>query len=322
VKSFFSFFVLGLLLFDVSMARADVVTGQAVVVNTSVVTLGEINSALAQGYPTLAKMYAENPMRMQQEAKKLEDQVIEKMVEDKLILHDFSSAGYNTNALEDFINDRIEDDIRQHYYGDRARLIRSLHEEGMTYDAWRRAQRENWIVKIMEDQNASHPRKILISPLKIKEYYDAHQDEFKQEDEIKLRMIALTNGTDPAAVERLGEEILHKLDDGVPFAELASVYSASAQRSGGGDYGWVNRTYFKESISKVAFSLKPGQHSGLLVEPNGCYLLAVDDVRPAHVKTLMEVRDQINNTLRSKENLRLRELWIERLKRKTFVNYY
>jgi parvulin-like peptidyl-prolyl isomerase len=322
VKSFFCFFVVVSLLFDVRAARAEVVTGQAVVVHTSVITLGEINGAVAQGYPTLAKLYATDRARLELELKKLNDEEIEQMVEDKLILHDFASGSYNTNALEEFINDRIQDDIQRTYYGDRARLIRSLHEEGLTFEAWRRVQREKWIIAIMKDQNASHPRRILISPLKIQEYYDAHKDEFKMEDQVKLRMIVLTNGPDGGSARKLGDEILVKLDSGVPFAELASVYSAGAQRADGGDRGWINNTFFKPSLSKIAFSLQPGQHSGVIQEPEACYLLMVEEAKPAHVKTLMEVRDDITRTLRSKENLRLFELWIDRLKRKTFVNYY
>jgi parvulin-like peptidyl-prolyl isomerase len=332
VKRFLCFSVAGSLLLHALTARADVapgsnprpdaVTGVAVVVADSVITKGEIDANWEQGYPTLAKLYASDPARLQLELKKLSDQLIESMVEDKLILHDFANGGYNTNVLEDFINDRIRETIQEKYYGDRARLIRTLHEEGVTYEAWRRSQRELWIIRIMKDQNASQPRKILISPLKIQQYYDSHKDEFKMEDQVKLRMIVLTNSPDGGSPKKLGEEILAKLDSGVPFAELASVYSTGSQRAEGGDRGWVNNTYFRPEISKVAFSLKPGEHSGVIEEPEACYILMVEEVKPAHIKSLMEVRDDITKTLRSKENLRLFELWMERLKRKTSVNFY
>jgi len=36
----------------------------------------------------------------------------------------------------------------------------------------------------------------------------------------------------------------------------------------------------------------------------------------------MEVRDDVTKTLLSKENVRLYEIWIERLKRKTSVRFY
>jgi peptidyl-prolyl cis-trans isomerase SurA len=328
VKNTLCFIVAGSLLFLGLAARADPVsepvTGVAVVVTDAVITSGEIKANLEEGYPTLKNLYRNDPQRLQVELHKLNDEIIESMVENKLILHDFVSSGYVTNALEAFVNDQIKETIQRQYYGDRARLIRTLKEEGLTFESWRRAQREHWIVTAMKEQNASNPRKILISPLKIQQYYDLHKDEYKMEDEVKVRMIVLTNspGGAPGSAKNRGEEILAKVDAGVPFAEMASVNSDGLQRAEGGDRGWVNSTYFKPALARIAFSLKPGEHSGVIEEPEACYLLMVEDVKPAHVKTLLEVRNDIENTLRRQENLRLFEQWIERLKRKSFVNYY
>ena len=305
-------------------ARADVVTAVAVVVNDSVVTLGEIEAAVAQAYPTLNNLYGTDQTRLQLEVKKLNDEVVESMIEDKLILHDFVSSGYVTNVLEAFIDDRINETIQQKYYGDRARLIRSLYAEGLTYEQWRRSQREQWIIRVMKEQNSSHPSKILISPLKIEEYYDARKNEFKMDDQVKVRLIVLPQAADaaPGSAKKLAEEILAKIDSGTPFAEMAAVYSAGAQRAEGGERSWVKRNFFKPSLDKVAFSLKPGEHSGVIEEPEACYLMMVEDFKPAHTKTLEEVRDEITRTLLSQENERLFKRWIERLKRKSFVNYY
>jgi tetratricopeptide (TPR) repeat protein len=64
------------------------------------------------------------------------------------------TAGYDTNALEAFIDEQIQKTIRETYYGNRDRLIKSLHEKGTTYEAWRRGQREYWIVRLMREQIA------------------------------------------------------------------------------------------------------------------------------------------------------------------------
>jgi parvulin-like peptidyl-prolyl isomerase len=300
----------------------DVVTGVAVVVGDSVITLGEIDAEVTRQRPTLLTMYGDDPPRFRMELKKLADGIVEALVEDKLILHEFATGPYNTNALDAVIKDYVDEIIRTTYYGDRARLIASLHQQNITFETWQHIQREIFIINALKRENASDPHKILISPLKVAQYYDSHKDEFKVEDQVQLRMIVLTNSPDGVSAKMLGGEILTKLDAGVPFAELASIYSTGSQRAKGGDYGWVNGTYFKASISKVAFSLKPGEHSGVIEEPDACYLLMVEDVKPAHVKTLMEVRDDVTKTLLSKENVRLYELWIERLKRKTSVRFY
>jgi parvulin-like peptidyl-prolyl isomerase len=173
-------------------------------------------------------------------------------------------------------------------------------------------------------QNNSNLRKILISPLKIEQYYSGHEDEFKVDDQVHLRMIVVNQQADsaPGMARRVAEEILAKIDSGVPFAEMAGVYSSGVQRAEGGDRGWVERSYFKPELAKEAFALKPSQHSGVIELPEACYLMMVEDVRPAHVRPLTEVRDDIERTLKSVESLRLRKEWIERLKRKSFIEYY
>jgi parvulin-like peptidyl-prolyl isomerase len=103
---------------------------------------------------------------------------------------------------------------------------------------------------------------------------------------------------------------------------MAGVYSSGLQRSEGGDRGWVDRSYFKPELATIAFSLKPGQHSGVIDLPEACYLMMVEDVRPAHVREETEVRDDIERILKAEESLRLYKEWIERLKRKSFIQYY
>jgi parvulin-like peptidyl-prolyl isomerase len=56
--------------------------------------------------------------------------------------------------------------------------------------------------------------------------------------------------------------------------------------------------------------------------PNTCYLLLVEQKRPAHVKPLNEVRNEIEQNLRAQEQTRLQKQWIDRLKAKTFILYF
>ncbi len=194
----------------------------------------------------------------------------------------------------------------------------------MNYEMYRRAQREQIIIGIMNYQNSSNPHKIIISPLKIQQYYQTNKSEFKVEDEVKLRMIVVPQSTDdpPGEAKGLAEEILAKINSGVSFAEMAKVNSAGSQRTEGGDRGWINHSILTPALSQVAFSLKPGQRSGVIELPGACYLLQVDDVRAAHVKALKDVAREIEDTLLRAENRRLHDRWIERLRKKSFIEYY
>src|SRR5262249_4727791 len=146
------------------------------------------------------------------------------------------------------------------------------------------------------------PRDPIISPYKIETYYKEHEDKFKLEDQIKLRMIVVTNRPNETAfAKNLAEEILAKLNEGAPFSEMAKIYSQGSQSVDGGDWGWVERSVLRADLAEVAFALKPSQRSGAIEKSDGCYIMLVEDTKVAHVKPLSEVRADIEGTLKAEE---------------------
>jgi parvulin-like peptidyl-prolyl isomerase len=101
---------------------------------------------------------------------------------------------------------------------------------------------------------------------------------------------------------------------------MASVYSSDPYRNVGGERPWRARDEFPPGLREAAFSLKVGEHSGVIELPDACYLMMLQEVKSAHVQEMKEVRDIIERKLRDNENARLKTLWIERLRNKTYVN--
>lgn len=324
MKHFCLFAIAASLAFGLA-AQAELVDGVSVVVNDDVITYGEITASTERSLDMVGTLYANDRQRFEEEARKVRDQQIEDLVDRKLILHEFTSSGYVTNVLEAFIDDQIQKKIKKEFYGDRARFINTLHAEGLTYEMYRRQERENFIVNYMGYHNLDEPKKILISPLKIDQYYKDHPEEFKVDDQVKLRLITINQPADgsPGEARRIADEVLAKIDSGgASFEEMAGVYSSGALRDEKGERGWVDHSYFKPELAKIAFSLKPGQHSGVIELHEACYIMLVEDTRTAHIKTLAEVRADIERTLKGQERSRLHKQWIERLKNKSFIEYY
>ena len=117
-------------------------------------------------------------------------------------------------------------------------------------------------------------------------------------------------------------DLVGKLDQKADFIELAKIYSQGSQAQDGGDWGWVQRSVLNTNLAQVAFSLEPGQHSRAIETPAGAYVLLVEDKKVSHIKTLSEVRDDIEATLRAEEIKRLRKQWIDQLKSKAFVRSF
>jgi parvulin-like peptidyl-prolyl isomerase len=298
--------------------RADLADGVKAIVNDTVITYAQVEDFAAPAAEALRRQYAGQPDVFQQKLAAALNDSLEQLVERQLILHDFDVEGYKLpdSVVDELVQDRIHD-----RFGDRVTLTKTLQAQGITYEQFRKNIRDQYIESALRNQNVS--REIIISPYKVETYYLTHQDDFKVEDEIKLRMIVLNKtSADDTNTPSLAQEILAKIKEGATFQEMASVYSQGSQRSQGGDWGWVDRSVLRKELADAAFTLKPGQVSDVIETPEACYLMLVEQTHPAHVKPLTEIRGDIEKTLRTQEQARLQKQWIDSLKKKTFIRYF
>lgn len=305
--------------------QPQLVDGIKAVVHDAVITHYEVEALAAPALEQLRRQYRNDPAAFEQRAVRLLEENLEQLIERQLILRDFEASGYKLPEV--YFENAIEEEIQR--AGGRSRLLQTLRAQGITFEKFRRQIREQIILRALRGKNIS--RSIIISPHKIEAWYQAHQDRFRVEDQVKLRMIVLNkpgnaeltagNG-DPGAVRRMAEEIRRKILEGAAFSEMASVYSQGAQRQQGGDWGWVERKVLRAELREAAFRLPVGQVSEVIDLPEACYLMLVEDRRPAHLRPLPEVQDEIERALLAEEHARLEKQYVDRLRRKTFVRYF
>lgn len=301
--------------------RAELADGILAIVNNAVITREQVADYVAPAIDALRQQYAgpgDVSGDLEQKASGVFNDGLEQLIERQLILHDFEVEGYK--MPDSYVDQLVQDRIRERY-GDRITLMKTLQAQGMTFEQFRKDVRDQYIISAMRTKNVS--QEIVISPYKIEQYYLAHQDDFKMGDQIKLRMIVLNKSSaDDPSPHRMAQEILSQIKQGASFAQMASVYSEGSQRQQGGDWGWVERSVLRKELADVAFSLQPGQMSDIIETSQACYLMVVEQKRPAHVRSLSEVRDDIDTTLRTQEQSRLEKQWIGGLKKKTFIRYF
>lgn len=129
------------------------------------------------------------------------------------------------------------------------------------------------------------------------QYYRQHSTEFDMPEQIHVRQVIRnvdeqnSEESARAVIEQAAEEIRR----GAEFAEVAERYSDCP--ANGGDLGWISPGEMVEEFDAVAFALDAGQVSPVFRTLFGFHLVRVLERRPAGVRDLAEVRDDIERRL-------------------------
>jgi peptidyl-prolyl cis-trans isomerase C len=142
-----------------------------------------------------------------------------------------------------------------------------------------------------------------VSEEDIQKYYEENKERFSLKESVRARHILIkTNKTmteqDREAAKKKLENILDQIKKGSDFAELASQYSEdTATNIKGGDLGFFNRGRMVPQFEHAAFSLNPGEVSGIIETAYGYHIIKVEERRPETTKPLSEVKNMIVKTL-------------------------
>jgi peptidyl-prolyl cis-trans isomerase D len=146
----------------------------------------------------------------------------------------------------------------------------------------------------------------------LRAYYNQHREEFRGPEQVKVSHIWIKMplpGDDGKVDDKKVAEAQHRADDlskqikgGAKFDDLAKKYSEDPGSANvGGSLGWLGRGQTSPEFEKVAFSLPKGQISDVVKSTDGFHIIRVDDKQDAHVKSLEEVKDQIEPILKKEK---------------------
>jgi peptidyl-prolyl cis-trans isomerase D len=138
-----------------------------------------------------------------------------------------------------------------------------------------------------------------VSDADIQRYYNEHQKDFQVPEEVQVRHIlikvpAKADAKTVAAAQAKAQDVLNQLQHGANFAALAKKYSDDpGSKDQGGELGFIQHGATVPEFDRTAFSLKPGQTSGIIRTQFGFHILQVEAKQPAHEKPVEEVHDLI-----------------------------
>lgn len=172
-------------------------------------------------------------------------------------------------------------------------------------------KRQLMINSILEETR----NQISISNEELLEYYNENKESFLEPEQVHARHILVET-------EEEANNLLLLLKEGLTdFAELAKEKSICPSAPNGGDLGFFTRGQMVKEFEDAAFSLEPGEISGVVQTQFGYHIIKCEDKEEEYSPTFEEAKERISNTLRSqRENEGISAL-ISRLREEAVIVY-
>lgn len=305
-------------------AAEEVINGIAAIANGDIITFSQVRELMGAREKSAAEIY--QGAELQKKIQEMRKDAIKDLIDRSLILQEFKKKEFNIPSY--IIDDSVQRIIRQEFGGDRTAFVRTLQSQGYTMARFRDTEKDKITVQAMRQAKTSD--NVIVSPVKIREFYEKNRAAYSSPEQVKLRMIVLKEGalagdapSDPSVSKKeMAAEIREKLEGGAEFDRLAQMYSEDTTNEAGGDWGWIERKTLNEQLSTVAFSLKPGEISPIIPLDNSYYILMVEAKKASITKPLSEVQQEIVQTLVQQEKLKGQERWLQGLREKAYIKIF
>ena len=166
---------------------------------------------------------------------------------------------------------------------------------------------------------------IQLTPDELHNYYQQHREEYRVPEQVKVSHILIKTpapGADGkvdekgvAEAQRRAEDLLKQIKGGASFEDLAKKYSedpGSAKQ--GGSLSWMGKGQTVPEFDKAIFSNPKGLVPDLVrSQAFGFHIIRIDDKQEAHLKSLDEVKAQIEPGLKHQKALQIAQQEAEAL---------
>jgi peptidyl-prolyl cis-trans isomerase SurA len=286
-------------------------------VNEDVITLSELQE---EGLPLFERL------RANYTGKELEDQVqrAEREFLDQLVLRrlQLQYAGQiGINASENEINAALKDVLNRNNMTQEA-LTALLIREGLTLQDYKDRLREQIILARLMNQTVRS--RVSVDASEVEAYYKAHQDDFSQPAQARVRHIFFRIDPEAAppqvdAVRERASQVLQEARNGGDFGDLARRYSEDATAANGGDLGVIKRGQALPEFEEVIFALREGDVSEVVRTPNGLHIVKIDAFTKGSEQSFPEIKAEIERRLLQEKIEQRFQDWTNELRDRAFI---
>ena len=306
------------------LAAASLGTGASftisAVVNGKPITSSEVREAV-QMQEQLIQMTIKDPRVAAARLGELRESALYALIERQLVLSEFEKLGGTIKSQ--YVDDDINNIIRESYNGDREKVLYDLAKTGMTMKKFREQREKMMVVSVLRArQTANLPPP---TPAQVENFYRKNAEKFRDKDYIKFSTITIPKypvgdaSATPESQKKLAEEIRAKISAGADFATMARTYSQDSRAEMGGDWGLQERATLSQEIAEIAFALKTGSISKVTEISSTYMIIYCEAKQPGNQEPLDKVRPQIEKVISAEMGREAVNRWLVSLAAKAVI---
>ncbi len=254
-------------------ARQVVVDSIAAIVNSDVITKGELNERVTLVEAQLKKQNIALPPRAE-----FQKQVLEHMIVERAQLQLAKDMGLR---VDDTQLDRTIALMAEQNHMSLAQFKRQTEQNGTPFEKLREKVREEITMSRLRDREVVN--KIQINDAEVDNLIGT-DSQLQMPEQLRLGHI-LVRIPENASPEQIAEKraraekVLDILKSGGDFQQTAASYSDADEGLSGGDIGWRSTDRLPKPFVDALAGVKPGNMTGIIKSPNGFHILKVLDRR-------------------------------------------
>lgn len=297
---------------------AELVERIVAVVNDDIILLSELDQAMVpvkqnldrQGYTS----YQQSQILAEQRAKILKQMIHEKLTDQQIKRYGIKIDDQEIDATINRIKEanRLSDE----------RFEQALAMEGLSYKDYRKQVKDQMLrSKLVNFEVRS---KIVITDEEIKTYYNNQKARYQGKTKYHLRHILIKVIPDAGELERTRgyqrvQAVYQKLQQGEPFAKMASLYSDAPTAKEGGDLGVFEISYLTDEARQALEGIGAGQFSSVVATEQGYQIYFVEDTISSGGISLDEAKTEIQDKLYSEKVDQKYRAWMEELRQRAHI---
>ena len=289
-------------------------------VNNEIITVSDYQKAL-EDLQAEVEHDCQNcsPDKVQTELADQKKDVLRSLIDNALLLEHAKDLGI---SVETDVIKKMDEVRKENNFATMEELQKAVESSGIAWEDYKTQIRNRLLTQEVISREVGG--RMNFTSDEIKQYYEAHKEEFDTPEEVVLADLFLsTDGKTPeeaAAVRQKAEDLHNRITKGEDFGQLATRYSEASTASQGGSLGAFKRGALSKQIEDVVFAMNKGEVTDVIQVKTGFEIFKVMNRFEAGVQPLEKVQDAITNKLYEQKMEPAMRTYLAELREESYVN--